>query len=178
MSKYETEKPLFATLLMSCLLPGQTIFQDSKATVKVEPKADETILFFNIDEQSNSRCQFRQLLWGNQQGQKICDLIVFYARERERVICFVELKDNKADLNTAIKQLINTYNEFKRHLELPYTAKAYVYAHQGSSNKKDQEYKNKLAKAFRKGNFKISTKSDNDIGDFLRGEKPQKRTGI
>jgi len=173
---YETDKPIFATLLMSCLLPGKTTFEDSKATVRVEPKKGETILFFNIDEQSNSRCKLRQLLWGEEPGQGICDLIVFYAQEQERIICFVELKDNLADLGKVVEQLINTYDEFKQHLKLRYTAKAYVYAYRGSSHRKHQDYEKKLAKKFPKG-FKIATKNDNDMGDFLRDVKPQTKTG-
>lgn len=49
--------PFEILLLSSCLLPGQTVFKESKALVKVEPHAGETILFFNIDDKSNDRTQ-------------------------------------------------------------------------------------------------------------------------
>jgi len=108
--------PFEILLLSPCLLPGQTSFKESKASVKVEPQAGETILFFNIDEKSNPDCKLRNFLWGKETGQKICDLIVFYAKESERVICFVELKDNIGDLGHGTDQVINTYNSFKLHL--------------------------------------------------------------
>jgi hypothetical protein len=44
--------PFEILLLSPCLLPGQTSFKESRASVKVEPQAGETILFFNIDDQS------------------------------------------------------------------------------------------------------------------------------
>jgi hypothetical protein len=128
-----------------CLLPGQTSFKESKASVKVEPQADETILFFHIDEQSNPGCKLRQFLWGTEKGQKMCDLIVFYAKKSEkeskseRVICFVELKDNIGDLGHATEQVINTYNTFQAtSAQLSYTAKAFIYACAGSSSQRTE----------------------------------------
>jgi hypothetical protein len=105
--------PFENLLLSSCLLPGQTDFKESKASVEVEPLAGETILFFNIDDKSNPGCKLRQFLWGTEKGQKMCDLIVFYAKDSERVICFVELKHNIGHLGHATEQVINTYNTFK-----------------------------------------------------------------
>ena len=37
--------PFEILLLSPCLLPGQTSFKESKASVKVEPQSGETILF-------------------------------------------------------------------------------------------------------------------------------------
>jgi len=51
--------PFEILLLSPCLLPGQTSFKESKASVKVVPEAGETILFFNIDDQSNRSCKLR-----------------------------------------------------------------------------------------------------------------------
>ena len=80
----------FETLLLSdCLLPGETEFNESNASVKVERLPGETILFFNIDDKSNPGCKLRQFLWGTEKGQKMCDLMVFYAKDSKRVICFV-----------------------------------------------------------------------------------------
>ncbi|MEK8016456.1 MAG: hypothetical protein VSS75_006270 [Candidatus Parabeggiatoa sp.] len=104
-------------LLTPCLLPSKTRFDESKA---LKPQADETILFFFIDDQSNTDCKLCQLLWGDKAGENLCDLIVFYAKGNERVFCFVELKDNleEEDLNQAIKQVTNTYTHFRRHLRI------------------------------------------------------------
>ncbi|MCU0540732.1 MAG: hypothetical protein MUE44_00920 [Oscillatoriaceae cyanobacterium Prado104] len=160
-------------LLSSCLLPGQTFFKESKASVKVEPQAGETILFFNIDEQSNPGCKLRQFLWGTETGQKICDLIVFYAKGSDRVICFVELKDNMSDLGHATEQVINTYNALKVHLKKSYIAKAFISANAGSSPREHQEYQNKLFKVFGQNNFDFNSRSNDALGDLLRGIIPK-----
>jgi hypothetical protein len=97
-------------LLTSCLLPDTTRFKENKTYVEITPRDDETILFFCIDNKSrgNARCAGCNLgayLWNNQEGQRICDLLVFYARENRRVLCFVELKDNRSDLGDATDQV-------------------------------------------------------------------------
>ncbi len=51
---------------------------------------------------------------GKQEGENICDLIVFYAKGEERVLCFVELKDNIADLGKATEQVTNTCETLRR----------------------------------------------------------------
>lgn len=165
---------LFDTLmLMPCLLPGKTSFKEGKTQVIVQPQPGETILFFNIDNRSNPRCKFRQFLWGNREGENICDLIVFYARGEERIVCFVELKDNLGDLGKAAEQLINTYNSFKQHLKLSYTPKACVCASGGSRPQKHQNYEREITKIYGPNNFYIATEINNDLGDFLRGRPPQ-----
>lgn len=163
--------PFEILLLSPCLLPGQTSFKESRASVRVDPQPGETILFFNIDEQSNPACKLRKFLWGKETGQKICDLMVFYAKENERVICFVELKDNIGDLGHATEQVINTYNSFKVHLNSSYTAKAFIYGFAGSSPQEHQEYQRKLLKEFGKNNFEFGR--NNDLGNFLRGVLPK-----
>ena len=140
--------PFETLLLMPCLLPGQTSFKEGKSRVIVQPQPEETILFFNIDDCSNPRCRFRQLLWENREGENICDLMVFYARGEERIVCFVELKDNIKDLGKATKQLINTYNSFKQHLKLRYTPKAYVSTPGGSAPQEYKKYEEELIKTF------------------------------
>jgi len=62
--------PFEILLLSPCLLPGKTDFKESKASVKVEPQADETILFFNIDDQSNPGCKLREFLWEQKKVKK------------------------------------------------------------------------------------------------------------
>ncbi len=109
---------------------------------------------------------------GKQTGQTICDLIVFYAKESERVICFVELKDNIGDLGHATDQVINTYNSFKLHLNSSYKAKAFIYGSAGSVPYEHQEYQNKLFKVFNKNNFECGNRN-NDLGNCLRGILPK-----
>ncbi len=164
--------PFEILLLSPCLLPGQTSFKEKKASVKVEPQAGETILFFNIDDKSNPGCKLRQFLWGTETGQKICDLIVFYAKESERVICFVELKDNIRDLGHATEQVINTYNSLKLHLSSSYKAKAFIYGSDGCVPYEHQEYQKKLSKVFKENNFEFGGRN-NDLGNFLRGIPPK-----
>jgi hypothetical protein len=62
--------PFEILLLSPCLLPDKTSFKESKASVKVVPEAGETILFFNIDDQSNRDCKLREFLWENKQINK------------------------------------------------------------------------------------------------------------
>jgi hypothetical protein len=163
--------PFEILLLSCCLLPGETSFKEKKASVKVEPQLGETILFFNIDDQSNRGCKLREFLWEKETGQPICDLIVFYAKEKERVICFVELKENIGDLGHATDQVINTYNSFKLHLKSRYEPKAFIYGFDGSVPHEHQEYQNKLSKVFQ-NNFECGRKSNNDLGNILRGKSP------
>jgi hypothetical protein len=167
---FDTLLPFQILLLSRCLLPGQTSFKEKKASVKVEPKPGETILFFNIDDKSNPECKLREFLWEKQTGQTICDLIVFYAKENERVICFVELKENMSDLGHATDQVINTYNSLKLHLKLSYTPKAFIYGYAGSVPSEHQDYQNKLFKVF-KNNWDYS-RTNNDLGNILRGIPP------
>ena len=169
--------PFEILLLSDCLLPGETYFKERKASVKVQPLAGETILFFNIDDQSNPGCKLRQFLWGTEKGQKMCDLIVFYAKDSERVICFVELKDNISDLGHATEQVINTYNTFKVHLHKSYTAKAFIYAWTGSSPNEKKEYQKKLFKEFGENNFDFNNRSNDALGDLLRGIPPKTGQG-
>jgi len=169
--------PFENLLLSSCLLPGQTYFKESQASVEVKPLTGETILFFNIDDQSNPGCKLRQFLWGTETGQKMCDLMVFYAKDSERVICFVELKHNIGHLGHATKQVINTYNTLKVHLQKTYTAKAFISACGGSSPREHEEYQRELLKAFGKNNFDFNNRSNDALGYLLRGIAPKTGAG-
>ena len=163
----------FENLLLSpCLLPGRTDFKESNASVEVTPLPGETILFFNIDDKSNPGCKLRQFLWGTEKGQKMCDLIVFYAKDSKRVMCFVELKHNIGHLGHATKQVINTYNTLKVHLQKSYTSytpKAFISACGGSSPREHEEYQRELLKEFGKNNFDVNNRSNDALGDLLRG---------
>ncbi len=162
-----SDAKILETLLFSpCLLPGKTSFQEGKAEVSISPQNGETILFFSIDDQSNSRCKLREVLWGKQEGENICDLIVFYAKGEERVLCFVELKDNIKDLGDAVDQVNNTCLTLRRELgQRYYTEKAFISAPKGASPREENEYRQKLKNIF-KDDYQIRGP---DFGDFLRG---------
>ncbi len=176
----ENSSLLEILLLTPCLLTGETRCDESKASVWAKPQAAETILFFHIDDQSNPDCPLRQKLYGNQDGESICDLLVFYAKGDERVFCFVELKDNIKDLSKATKQVINTYKHFKRHFKLKYIPKACIVTAGGSSLQEHQEYQQNLLKVFKPDNVTIiqrkNLKNQDEFGDFLRGI-PKKTKG-
>ncbi|MFM2063157.1 MAG: hypothetical protein RLZZ507_2827 [Cyanobacteriota bacterium] len=165
---------LFNHLLLSgCLLPGKTSHKEDGVEVTLQPASGETVLFFHIDEKSNPNCKFRKLLGLDQEGMKICDLIVFYAKENERIICFVELKGK--DINTAKEQVINTYTYFdkflkKTDLSLKFTPKTYIRSNVAAPQE-IEEYKKELKAKFGEGNYDISKNSD--LGAFLRGAKYQ-----
>jgi hypothetical protein len=156
-------------LLSPCLMPGKTSFTEKNAKITVNPKDNETILVFSIDDKTNKSCKLRQFLWGNAQGENICDLIVFYACCEKKVLCFVELKDNIKHLDKAKDQVINTHKAVKQKLKLSYTAKAFITAHHGSAPQEHQRYQKELQDAFGKGNHEYNGKGD-ELDKFLRGE--------
>jgi hypothetical protein len=148
--------------------------------VEISPVPGETILFFCIDKDSRgdsscSGCNLRKDLWGDKQGERICDLLVFYANEHEnrRVLCFVELKDSKSDLGDATDQIINTYRAIKTKLRLSnqYSAQAFLIGHHGSAPTEHREHQNKLNKEF-KNNFVYSGNPE-EFAPFLRGADKQ-----
>ncbi len=165
--------PFDYLLLSGCLLAGKTSHKEDGVEVSLQPASGETVLFFHIDEKSNPNCKFRQLLGLDREGMKICDLIVFYAKDNERIICFVELKGK--DINTAKEQVINTYTYFKNFLKkaapsLTFTPKTYIRSNV-SAPQEIEEYKKELKTNFGEANYDISKNSD--LGDFLRGAKYQ-----
>lgn len=170
-------------LFTSCLLPGVTRFQENNTFVEIKPQAGETILFFCIDNHSKGHpqckdCRLRNDLWGDQEGQRICDLVVFYAKKDRRVLCFVELKDNKSDLTDATEQVINTYRGFKRHLRLTnqYLVQAFLIGHHGSVHTKHQKKDEKnLKKEF--GDNYIYAGDPFQFETFLRQGRQKKKRG-
>lgn len=168
-------------LFTSCLLPGKTKFRENKTSVEIHPEPGETILFFCIDNNSKGdsnckNCRIRSDLWKNQEGQRICDLLVFYAKDSRRVLCFVELKDNKSDLDGATEKVINTYKAFKPHLRLTneYSVQAFLIAHHGSAPEQHRKNQNKLQKEFRDDNYIYDGKPA-EFADFLRGMTKKKK---
>lgn len=166
--------PLERLLFSSCLLPGITRFQENKTFVEISPEKGETILFFCIDDKSGShlncsKCGLRSDLWGNKEGNPICDLLVFYAKDDRRVLCFVELKDNKKDFRHAVEQVTHTYNTIKEKLRLTnnYTIQAFLVGYTGSVPQNHKESENVLNNCFGK-NYSYRAKNT-EFADFLRG---------
>lgn len=166
--------PFERLLFTSCLLPGETRFKENNTFVNIDTQPDETILFFCIDSNSTGHpncgnCGLRNDLWGNQPNQRICDLLVFYAKGDRRVLCFVELKDNKSDLGDATEQVINTYSALKTRLKLTnhYTIQAFLIGHHGSAPVRHNLHQNDLQKVFH-GNYVYNGEAT-DFAEFLRG---------
>jgi hypothetical protein len=104
MNNYQKAHPLELLLFTHCCLDaGKTSFTENGATVRVLPESSETILFFPID-----KCNLGSHLWKGQEGKSICDLIVYYAKEDRRVLCFVELKKSRQELDDhAVMQVVS-----------------------------------------------------------------------
>lgn len=160
-------------MLNGCLLPGKTSFTEEGVSINIKPESGETILFFSIDDQRNPNCRFRQLLGMNQEEMRICDLLIFYAKEDRRIVCFVELK-RSGKLGDAVEQVINTSKYFQQFLnknkylnQSNYLSKAFIIL-EGSVPKEYRGYKDKLDNAFGENNCDHNGRST-DFGKFLRG---------
>lgn len=156
-------------ILSACLLPGKYSFEERKVKIVVNPEKYETIILFSINDISDKKRDLRRLL-GISQDNKVCDLIVFYAKDDIRCICFVELKGS-GNLQAAKNQVIDTFNYFKSSLEnsnssFKFTAKAYIKL-DGSAPQEADQYKKELAKVFGTNNYRISNKEE--ISQFIRG---------
>jgi hypothetical protein len=163
----------FNTLILTCLHRG-TSYSEKGIDVKIEPRTDEMVLFFIIDDQSNPKSKLRQNL---EIEGSICDLLVYCAfrNSDEKIICLVELKGN--DIDKAVRQIINTYESFKkRYSDLqnlkqqlkPITWKAYIRLGGSAPIRiKDQNRASLKSALNNNKNFKFSR--ENDIGNFLRG---------
>lgn len=160
---------LLETLLMSpCFLSGKTSFTDEKTTLTVlrqDIKGDETLLFFNIDNQS---CKLREFFWNAEKGHPLCDLLVFFAKGDERIFCFVELKGNREELPQATKQVISTCEVFKKKFPVQFSAKSFICYFEGELPREHQRYQKNLKAVFG-SNFELDGKSENFL-NFLRGE--------
>ena len=168
----------FNTLLLSdCLLPDKTSFKQNQASINIQRQPGETILFFLIDPEDNPNCRLRQLLKLDGEKQKICDLLVFYAKDSERIICFVELKGK--DLSGATEQVIQTHEKFKKLLpqnsrNCKYQTKAFIIL-TGSVPKEHEQCQKRLSETFGEKNY-YHTRRGEDLGKFLR-EEPRKMKG-
>jgi hypothetical protein len=143
-----------------------TSFTEEGVTVSLKPDRSETAIFFRIDKGSNS--SFRKDL---KHDGKLCDLLVFYTRDLQKILCLVELK--KGELGDASEQLCETrdilINAFKndpleRALEKEIVFKGYIRRHGGSPLEKIKMVP--LEEKFGRGHWRVSGK--NDLGEFLR----------
>lgn len=177
---------LLETLLLSpCFLTGKISHKDSQTSLSVsrnDLENDETLLFFDIDDQTDHHCdindgnnhrrKLRELFWQQQDGHSLCDLLVFFAKGNERIFCFVELKDNKSDFPKAAEQVISTYDSFKQSLatsfQSKYIAKAFICCSRGSLPQEYKTHQNNLKAKFG-NNFEHDGKSENFLS-FLRGK--------
>lgn len=160
----------FNLLLLTCLIPG-TSFTDSGVSVNVKPASGEIVLFFTIDTTSNPNCKMREKL--ELLDKTVCDLLVFYHKDEEIVLCLVELKSgSKAE--HATEQITNTYDAFQRLIQFSehkklFTRikwKAYILAN-GTAPTQNKVIQDKMKKKF--VDFEIGTKSD--LGLFLRRQQ-------
>jgi hypothetical protein len=156
----------FNTLLLISLL-SENRFAESGIEVSMTQQAGEKVFFFAMDKPD-----VRQSL--QIQGH-LCDGLVFFSRQDEKVLCFVELKGS--DLDVAVAQVISTHKQLKQALEQSLKRmscqtqmnliswKAYIRL-RGGSPKDVKHYKKQLEETFGKGNYDI--KEDRDLGRFLR----------
>lgn len=161
----------FNTLLLTCLSPKKSFFE-AGGHIHFNQKADEIILLFVIDPESNSTSTAYQdlIIKG-----PICDLILYYIKDHNKVICFIELKG--ANIQKAVEQIENTFKNFKTLLEhstgdkacCPHcrdiSYKSYIQLH-GSAPRPITEYERALAKQFGRRNFRVS--QDQDVDSFIR----------
>ena len=95
--------------LSECLMQGTSI-SESGLTVSTDKLSGEVILFFRIDSIAG-----RSAL--GMEDLKVCDCLVFYAKENEQreMLCFLELK--AAGLDKATQQILSVYRKVKQLLE-------------------------------------------------------------
>ncbi len=109
-------------LVTTCLLEN-TSCKRQGVKVYANRKRGEKILFFEIDENPNTKSGFRPFCYGKQnlQREKICDLLVYYTRDKLKydIICLVELK-NTITINlikNACDQILQTKDGLRPKLD-------------------------------------------------------------
>lgn len=161
----------FNTLLLTCLSPKRS-FSEAGGHIHFNQKADEIVLLFIIDQQSNPISTAYQDLIKN---GPVCDLIVYYIKDHKKVICFIELKGS--NIQRAVEQIENTFIKFKTLLEHSTTNKAccthcrnisyksYIHLH-GSAPRFTREHERTLEQYFGRRNSRVSR--NQDIDNFIR----------
>lgn len=141
--------------------------------VAVRRQEGETVLFFEIDEKTNSGSSFRE---DAAHSGKLCDLVVFYAKPSTSVVlCFTECKGG--DVPVAVEQILQTRQTFERELRrrsvvawrtMPPMMKAYI-RHSGGVPRDTKEELRRLEKAFGRRGRDWQAESTGSFEDFLRG---------
>ncbi|MEO8974056.1 MAG: hypothetical protein ABI406_20910 [Ktedonobacteraceae bacterium] len=167
-------KPMLTFLeatLQYCYVAKTSVHEEG-LTVSTEKLAGETILFFNTDCDEG-----RKTLHMVEQGQKICDYLIFYTKDNEKreIVCYLELKGGK--LENAKKQVLNTHKRVRvlsedklGKLIEPVIWKACICLH-GQAPRNGQRIVDELISIFGKNNVRIKhgVKHFKLLGEFLRG---------
>ena len=103
----------FNLLVTQCFLQG-TAFEDTGDSPRISVSPDKTrekIIFFRIDEDGDTNSPFRIAYNMNHDGERICDLIIYYKNLNtgEQYLVLTETKGT--DFDRSADQLINTYQK-------------------------------------------------------------------
>jgi hypothetical protein len=157
------------SFLEPCLHTGNSFKdQGTGCRISIQPRTNETVVLFVIDDESNATCRLRERL-GMSSSDAVCDCIVAYdlRGNPDRVLCLVELKSSQ--ITHAVDQIVSTYNHFKTHFApIDFDQvhwKAYIYI-RGGSPRDIKRLVAPLERHFKQGTFAI--RRDSDIGNFLR----------
>ncbi|MBN2287644.1 MAG: hypothetical protein JXI43_14445 [Tissierellales bacterium] len=172
----------FNLLVTTCACHSQKVRYEPRegAHITIDTKENEHVIFFEIDEQSNKTSLFRKHFSMLSEGQKICDLLIYYylessvcdVRKEPKIICLAESKGSSLD--DAIEQIENTFNHIKtkfsdlKGYNNPIVWCAYI-ATSGfgsSQNLRRKEYRKKMKQI--SGIKYSSASTEQDIGKFLR----------
>lgn len=166
-------KPMLTFLeatLQNCYIPKTSVHEEG-LTVSTEKLPGEIIFFFQTD-----CAEGRKTLNMVEQGQKICDYLIFYTKDSEKreIVCYLELKGGK--LESAKKQILNTHNRVKALSDEklgkqfgPVIWKACICLH-GQAPRNGQRTVDELISIFGKNNVCIrhGVKHFKLLGEFLR----------
>ncbi|MBA2286458.1 MAG: hypothetical protein H0W02_13340 [Ktedonobacteraceae bacterium] len=85
---------MFSKVLQQCLEKGTSI-HESGITVSTKVFAGEKIIFYHIDCKEG-----REGLNIKLEGNKICDYLIFFTKDKEdyEIICFLELKSKNLEM--------------------------------------------------------------------------------
>src|SRR5579859_7057861 len=98
---------LLTEKLQVCCIEGTRV-RESGLTVSTEVFAGEIVHFFHTDTKEG-----RKNLNMVEEGSKICDYLIFYAKDNanSEAVCFLELKGKHLD--EAVKQILSTYQRVR-----------------------------------------------------------------
>jgi len=147
-------------------------FTEDGVTIRVSnPSNEERIVFYEIDNQTNSQSPLRRE-WRHE--GPLCDLLIFYKNKNNtrKFLCLGECK--KTEIEKGKEQIINTYNTLKEKFYdaqfQPLKWGAYIscpsLGHGSSPRHKPKVIKIELKKELDSDACEIS--KNEDISDFLR----------